>query len=202
MCKKSAHGERSTAGQRPLCKHWSSTYNLIRPVLSQRFRFVRCSTGNAKPVSEPVGELLAEDDTQNNPLLSNEDITNLVAFSSSAQELERLSAEGILISFYTPPLICSIRMKDQRSSTNQLSLAESTRYQKVMHKSSLVLNSVYGNRWLTGSSCFHSEGYCQVQEAVKLRKGFFRSFSTLELREIRMVESFLLSVLAPIACCS
>jgi hypothetical protein len=114
--------------------------------------------------------------TLNNPLLFNEDITNLVAFSSSAQELERLSAGGILISFYTPPLICSIRMKDQRSNTNQLSLAESTRYQKVMYRSSLVLNSVYGNRWLTGSSCFHSdieeERYCPVQEAVKLRKGF------------------------------
>lgn len=41
-------------------------YNLVGPALLQRLRFVRCSTSNAKPISE--GELLAEDDTRKTPV--------------------------------------------------------------------------------------------------------------------------------------
>ncbi|KAG1804713.1 uncharacterized protein HD556DRAFT_1325702 [Suillus plorans] len=158
----------------------SVAYNLIGPALPQALRFVRCK--NAQLYYKPVDELLGEDDIQKNPVLSSEDITSLVGISTSVQELESLF---------------SWRMKDRRFKTSQLSLAESTRFQKAMYRMSLF-SAVYGcnaHESAIGSDSDQEEIDSALEEAKTLRKGFFGSLSTPELRDIQWVETFLRGVI-------
>ncbi|KAG2107252.1 uncharacterized protein F5147DRAFT_698279 [Suillus discolor] len=158
----------------------SVAYNLVGPALPQALRFIRCK--NAQLYYKPVGELLGEDDIQKNPVLSSEDITSLVDISTSIQELESLF---------------SWRMKDRRFKTSQLSLAESTKFQKAMYRMSLF-SAVYGRNAqesAIGSDSDQEEIDSALEEAKTLRKGFFRSFSTPELRDIQWVETFLRGVI-------
>ncbi|KAG1750068.1 hypothetical protein EDB19DRAFT_1677713 [Suillus lakei] len=159
----------------------SVAYNLVGPALPQALRVVRCQ--NAQLYYKPVGELLGEDDIQKNPVLSSEDITSLVAISTSVQELESLF---------------SWRMKDRRLKTSQLSLAESTRFQKAMYRLCLF-SAVYGR--YAYESAFEPDSDQEeidsaLEEAKALRKGFFGSFSTPELRDIQRIETFLRGIIA------
>ncbi|KAG1841147.1 hypothetical protein DFJ58DRAFT_809095 [Suillus subalutaceus] len=159
----------------------SVAYNLVGLALPQALRFVRCQ--NAQLYSKPVGELLGEDDIQKNPVLSNQDIRSLVAISTSVQELESLF---------------SWRMKDRRFKTSQLSLAESTRFQKAMYRLSLF-SAVYGHNGYESAvdpDSDQEEIDSALTEAFSLRKGFFGSFSTPELRDIQRVETFLRGIIA------
>ncbi|KAG0706517.1 hypothetical protein DFH29DRAFT_1066851 [Suillus ampliporus] len=151
----------------------SVAYNLVGPALPQALRLVRCS--NAQLYSKPVGELLCEDDIHKNSVLSNKEIMSLMAISSSIQELE-----GVF----------SRRMKDRRSETSRLSLAESMRFQRAMYRLCLF-SAVYGCTANMSAAEANS-----VREAQKLRKGFFGRFSTPELREIQKVEVFLRGIIA------
>ncbi|KAG2126739.1 hypothetical protein BD769DRAFT_1461894 [Suillus cothurnatus] len=159
----------------------SVAYNLVGPALPQALRFVRCQ--NAQLYSKPVGELLGEDDIQKNPVLSNQDITSLVAISTSSRELESLF---------------SWRMKDRRFKTSQLSLAESTRFQKAMYRLSLF-SAVYGRNayeLAIDSESDQEEIDSALRAAFSQRQGFFGSFSTPELRDIQRVEAFLRGIIA------
>ncbi|KAG1821092.1 uncharacterized protein BJ212DRAFT_1337358 [Suillus subaureus] len=159
----------------------SVAYNLIGPALPQALRFVRCQ--NMQLYSKPVGELFGEDDIQKNPVLSNQDITSLMVIPMSVQGLESLF---------------SWRMKDRTFKTSQLSLAESTRFQKVMYRLSLF-SAVYGHN-AYGSAIDpdsdEEEIDLALKEAFSLRKGFFRSFSTPKLRDIQRIETFLRGIIA------
>ncbi|KAG1748837.1 uncharacterized protein EDB91DRAFT_1311765 [Suillus paluster] len=156
----------------------SVAYNLVGPALPQALRFVRCR--NAQQYSKPVGELLGEDNIQRNPVLSSEEITGLVAISSSIQELE---------------CVFSRRMKDRRYATSQLSSAESTRFQRAMYRLCLF-SIVYGLTAYKSAPEANSNIILAVREARKLRKGFFGNFPTPELREIQRVGEFLRGILA------
>ncbi|KAG1779110.1 hypothetical protein EV702DRAFT_1090203 [Suillus placidus] len=159
----------------------SVAYNLVGPALPQALRFVRCQ--NAQLYSKPVGELFGEDDIQKNPVLSSEDITSLVAISTSVQELESLF---------------SWRMKDRRFKTSQLSLPESTRFQKAMYRLSLF-SAVYGYNAYESAiepDLDQEEMGLALEEAKTLRKGFFGSLSTPELRDIQRIETFLRGIIA------
>ncbi|KAG1738355.1 uncharacterized protein EDB91DRAFT_1138333 [Suillus paluster] len=157
----------------------SVAYNLVGAALPQALRLVRCQ--HAQLYSKPVGELLGDDDIEKNPVLSSEDITRLVVIFNSVQELESLF---------------SWRMKDRRFKTSQLFLAESTRFQKAMYRLCLF-SAVYGREaYESGSDTDSEEMESELQEAQTLRKDFFGSFSTPELREIQRVESFLREILA------
>lgn len=159
----------------------SVAYNLVGPALPQALRFVRCQ--NAQLYSKSVDELLGEDDIQKNPVLSREDITSLVAISTAVQELENLF---------------SWRMKDRRYKTSQLSLVESTRFQKAMYRLSLF-SAVYGHNAYESNietDSDEEEIDSALEEAKKLRKGFFGSLSTPELRDIQRIETFLRGIIA------
>lgn len=159
----------------------SVAYNLVGPALPQALRFVRCQ--NAQLYSKPVAELLGEDDIQENPVFSSEDIRSLVAISTSVQELESLF---------------SWRMKDRRFKTSQLSLVESTRFQKAMYRLSLF-SAVYGHNAYESAidpDSDQDEIESVLQKAFSLRKGFFRSLSTPELRDIQKIETFLRRIIA------
>jgi len=176
----------------------SVAYNLVGPALPQALRFVRCQ--NAQLYSKPVGELLGEDDIQKNPVLSNQDITSLVAISTSSRELESLFSWRYFFDIFYKPirLSRSIRMKDRRFKTSQLSLAESTRFQKAMYRLSLF-SAVYGRNayeLAIDSESDQEEIDSALRAAFSQRQGFFGSFSTPELRDIQRVETFLRGIIA------
>lgn len=161
----------------------SVAYNLVGPALPQALRLVRCQ--NAQLYSKPIDELLGEDDIQKNPALSSEDIISLVAISACVQiqELESLF---------------SWRMKDRRFKTSQLSLAESTRFQKAMYRLCLF-SAAYGCKAYQSvlePDSDLEEVESALEAARTLRKGFFDSFSTPELRDIQRVEMFLRGIIA------
>ncbi|OJA17762.1 hypothetical protein AZE42_04860 [Rhizopogon vesiculosus] len=154
-------------------------YNLVGPALPQALRFVRCQ--NAQLYSRPVDELLGDDDIENNPAFSRRDIRSLVAVSNTVQELENLF---------------SLRMKNRRFQTSQLSLAESTRFQKAMYRLTLF-SAIYGIESPRLVEDDSDEGLeLAVEEAQNLRKSFFSCFTTPELREIQRVDFFLRGMLA------
>lgn len=90
-------------------------------------------------------------------------------------------------------------MKDRKFKTSQLSLEESTRFQKALYRLTLF-SEVYGVNAYDSALQPDSEEELElsVEEAQK-RKGFFNSFTTPELREIQRVELFLRGTLAGVS---
>lgn len=89
-------------------------------------------------------------------------------------------------------------MKDRRFKTSQLSLVESTRFQKAMYRLSLF-SAVYGRNAYESNietDSDEEEIDSALEEAKKLRKGFFGSLSTPELRDIQRIETFLRGIVA------
>jgi len=91
-------------------------------------------------------------------------------------------------------------MKDRRFKTSQLSWEESTRFQKALYRLALF-SAVYGLDAYVSLPEADSDDELEatIEEAKKLRKGFFNSFTTPELREIQRVDSFLRGILAGVS---